>query len=191
MLYVPEMPYSLMSVSRLALSGWEFRAKGAVGEIRDEKAKLVFTVPVRGRVYPILTQKRVHGVAASAKQMSVMELHARLGHISPEAAKRLVREKMVEGLSLDTTSAIMFCEACVKGKQSREVVTNHGRQQWETSYIPTYGALQGLSPEGRRNILLPSPTTIRTTPTSTSSLSRAIPSINTRVILNSWRLNIE
>jgi hypothetical protein len=42
----------------------------------------------------------------------IEELHHRMGHIAPEAAKRLVINNGIDGLELDQFSQIKICNSC-------------------------------------------------------------------------------
>src|ERR1700678_899459 len=45
-----------------------------------------------------------------------------MGHISPDAAKMLVKKGMVEGLTLDESSKIESCDSCEYGKAHRKAI---------------------------------------------------------------------
>lgn len=44
------------------------------------------------------------------------ELHRRMGHIAPEAAKRLITEGSIGGIILDNTTVIKNCASCIHAK---------------------------------------------------------------------------
>ena len=55
------------------------------------------------------------------------DLHRQMGHISPNAAKTLVKNGHVTGLTLDMSSEASFCEACAKAKPMRKTVPKECR----------------------------------------------------------------
>ena len=48
----------------------------------------------------------------AAKVMMIEELHQRMGHISPEAARCLVSEGAIEGIKIDKSSQLWSCDSC-------------------------------------------------------------------------------
>jgi len=50
-----------------------------------------------------------------------------MGHISPNAAKTLVKDRQVTGLTLDMTSEASFCEACAEAKPTCKPVPKEHR----------------------------------------------------------------
>ena len=50
------------------------------------------------------------------------ELHRKMGHISYTVVKRLIEQKIVLGLELDTKSKPTFCTSCAKARPTRKPV---------------------------------------------------------------------
>ena len=50
------------------------------------------------------------------------ELHRKMGHISHAVVKRLIEQKIVLGLELDTKSEPTFCTSGVKAKPTRKPI---------------------------------------------------------------------
>lgn len=48
--------------------------------------------------------------------ITAKELHRRMGHIAPEAAKRLITEGSIKGIILDNTTVIKNCASCIHAK---------------------------------------------------------------------------
>ncbi|KIM52709.1 hypothetical protein SCLCIDRAFT_1223525 [Scleroderma citrinum Foug A] len=65
-----------------------------------------------------------HGSSnAVTERISVMELHCRLGHISPAVAKRLAESGLISGLKIDlSANEPTFCESCVYAKATRKPI---------------------------------------------------------------------
>ncbi|KAJ7780426.1 hypothetical protein B0H14DRAFT_2159352, partial [Mycena olivaceomarginata] len=62
-----------------------------------------------------------NGRSTAAKtKMTLSKLHRCLGHISPAAARDIVRLGMVEGIDLDMHSKAEFCEPCARAKATRK-----------------------------------------------------------------------
>ena len=58
------------------------------------------------------------------KSLTLQQLHRRLGHISPLIAKKLIKDKLVTGVRLASTSSgdPFFCESCVYAKATRKAI---------------------------------------------------------------------
>ncbi|KIJ05997.1 hypothetical protein PAXINDRAFT_92645, partial [Paxillus involutus ATCC 200175] len=55
--------------------------------------------------------------------ITVMELHRRMGHIAPSAARRFAEKGLVSGLKVNTSSdELTFCESCVYAKATRKPI---------------------------------------------------------------------
>jgi len=63
-------------------------------------------------------------VNVAHKTLSLDQLHQKMGHISPHAAKKLVKNGTVTGLNLDMSSKASFCNACAKAKPTCKPVPN-------------------------------------------------------------------
>ena len=48
--------------------------------------------------------------------LMIEELHRCLGHIAPEAAKKMVNSGTIEGLEVDLTSTLQTCDSCEYAK---------------------------------------------------------------------------
>ena len=62
-------------------------------------------------------------VRTQQSRLTVMELHRRMGHISPIVARRLAENGLVSGLKFDLSKdEPTFCEACVYAKATRKPI---------------------------------------------------------------------
>ena len=59
---------------------------------------------------------------ANVKEMSINELHRRLGHVSHERARLLVKKGLVGGVTLEADSEVVVCESCEWAKGERKAV---------------------------------------------------------------------
>ena len=58
----------------------------------------------------------------AAEVVTIEELHRRMGHISPEAVRRLVSEGAIEGIKLDKLSQLWSCDSCEYVKATRKPI---------------------------------------------------------------------
>ena len=55
--------------------------------------------------------------------VTLEELHRKIGHIAPEAAKRMVSSGAVDRTELDLTSTIQACNSCQYAKATRKPIS--------------------------------------------------------------------
>ena len=116
-LYCPEMGLTLVSISKLMDAG--FHSHFALRcKIFDERKKVIGDVPWRNGLYRVDHSMETGGEIAgmAAKVVTIEELHGRMGHISPEATRRLVSEGAIEGIKLDKSSQLRSCNSCKYAK---------------------------------------------------------------------------
>ncbi|THH06822.1 hypothetical protein EW146_g9493 [Bondarzewia mesenterica] len=126
-LYSPEVGYTLVSIGWLDELGYSTTFANGQCTITDPDGEKVGTVPrtQRGLYRVIHKDPSEPGYEANAavESLSVMELHRRMGHISPGVAKWLVMNSFVTGIRLDTSSnEPIFCESCVYAKAKRRPI---------------------------------------------------------------------
>jgi len=85
-------------------------------------------VPLTKGLYKyVYTPKTSETTNLVQKTLSLDDLHQCMGHISPAAAKKLVKDGHVIRLSLDMSSEASFCEACAKAKLTHKPVPKEHR----------------------------------------------------------------
>lgn len=55
--------------------------------------------------------------------LSIDKLHCRLGHVSHERAKLLVKKGLVEGVMLGADSEVVVCKSCEWAKGQRKAIS--------------------------------------------------------------------
>src|SRR5882724_12790993 len=83
-------------------------------------------------------------VNVAHKALSLDQLHWKMGHISPCAAKELVKNGTVTGLNLDMSSEASFCNACAKAKPTckpvpKECTSPHATNVGDKIYSNVWG----------------------------------------------------
>ncbi|CAA7264972.1 unnamed protein product [Cyclocybe aegerita] len=123
-LYSPEVGYTLVSIGRLDEKG--FSATFAHGKcvIRGPKGEEVGEVAKNAKgLYHV--EHDDDTVNSAIETITLDQFHHRMGHISPEVARRLVSNKFVTGVRLTTMSTSgdpFFCESCIYAKATRKSV---------------------------------------------------------------------
>jgi hypothetical protein len=121
--YSPHMAFTLMSVSCIDRAGYSLYIQGGTCVIRSPKSNVIGRIPeVRGlyRVGDFPVSAHTHVASAAIKQISVSELHRRMGHVNHDDLRHMVEKGMVTGVNLDMSSKPEFCEACIKAKATRK-----------------------------------------------------------------------
>jgi hypothetical protein len=147
--YTPWMSNSLISLSQLRKSGVSFsNNEDKYGVLTDvNKGKEILRVKMIHNMYPVVSWKPGSAHAATSKSqplLTVMEAHARLGHIAPSAIRQLVKEGMVTGLNVDLNSPDEDCEACIRGKFTRVAIpkshpTPRSSAPWDIVWSDVWG----------------------------------------------------
>src|ERR1700742_4070392 len=123
-LYAPDMGLSIVSISRLAAAGYAALFRANFCRIFDQKQKLIGQVHVTPNgLYRMDYETTASLATAGQNSMTVEEFHARMGHISMQAAERLVKEGLVEGVKLEKGGGNgKDCESCAYAKLARKPI---------------------------------------------------------------------
>lgn len=119
-LYAPELAFTLVSISRIDDAGFSSKFELGACEItsRKDAGRVIGWIPASHGLYRVEHKVVTHANMATPLTMSMMELHRRLGHISPASIERLVRDGRVDGIQL-SDSMILPCDACAQAKIMR------------------------------------------------------------------------
>lgn len=120
-LYAPQMGVTLVSVGCIDADGYSALFSGGRCQIRNGSGEIVGEILRSGGLYKV---EHGHEVAAHAAQEEVTleDLHRRLGHASAESIQRLVRNGVVTGVKLVGNSDLPLCDSCVFAKTRRKPV---------------------------------------------------------------------
>jgi transposase InsO family protein len=117
-LHVPTMCMNLISVSQITTAGAQVYLSGAKCVVKHQ-GKTVLVGKKQHKLF--LVQIPVKNQTWGLGVCSMSTWHRRLGHLGYDGLQRLVQEKLVQGVPRlvdDRTSKV--CEACMKGRQSRQ-----------------------------------------------------------------------
>ena len=118
-LYSPHMAFTLISVSCVARAGFSLVIKGGTCTIRSPTSKVISCIPENCGLYRI-PDTSTHIANVAVKQISINELHHRMGHVNHEDLWQMVEKQMVTSINLEMSSKPDFCETCVKAKAPRK-----------------------------------------------------------------------
>ena len=134
-LYVPDLSYNLLSVSKAVEAGKVVEFSETSCQILDANRKPI-TVAMRvGNLYYLncLTDRQQAHAADNQSQQTKEDVwHRRYGHLGVQNLQKLAKEELVDGFDYNSLQAINFCEPCLEGKQHRrKFPTGGGRRSDE------------------------------------------------------------
>ena len=121
-LYIPELSYNLLSVSKAVERGNIAKFGSSSCIIRDSNRKLITVAQNVGGLYQINTTA---AYINSARTTSCGEItkedvwHCRFGHLYLKSLQKLAKDNLVDGFDFTATRDIQFCESCLEGKQHK------------------------------------------------------------------------
>ena len=127
-LYVPALPVSLLSVSALLKAGYQPRFTPTGCSI-IKRSKLLAQAKSHDNVYPLVASRPSDStkalsavVSSTSKGLDWATVHARLGHLNPQAIQLLHDKRMAHGIDFPTRGNpddIKQCVGCMFGKAHR------------------------------------------------------------------------
>ena len=116
-LYIPDFPTNIFSVSAALNSGAVATFYKSCGELRTPD-DVVYNLEKRGKLYYLPVVR--HDSVNSVKSVTVRELHRLMGHCNVRDLQQL--PAVVDGIKLSDSSTDISCEVCCIGKQTRAAV---------------------------------------------------------------------
>jgi hypothetical protein len=119
LLYAQDIGVTLVSISRITTAGHKAIFDGPLLKIYNSSKKLLGEVPVNRGLYHVEHSESAH---SAVETVTVDELHRRMGHIAPDAAKLLVQKGIIDGIELDESQSPRNCDSCEFAKTSRRPI---------------------------------------------------------------------
>ncbi|RXN36740.1 Retrovirus-related Pol poly from transposon TNT 1-94 [Labeo rohita] len=128
-LYIPQLSYNLLSVSKATQLGKKVRFTEDSCYITDVNQKLIATATKEGSLYYVNCREsdQVH-VTENVnvhKETKEQIWHRRYGHLGIHNLKKLRSECLVDGFDFDVSKDIDFCDSCAEGKHHRSKFTTN------------------------------------------------------------------
>ena len=118
-LYVPKLAFNLISVSECSKLGLKFMFMCNSCEIFDDNNQLVAFANKKNELYYLdIDINNVNAVTVTSDNMSDL-WHRRFCHLNKQSMDKLVNDKLVNGLDINSCKNLSFCEPCVMGKNHR------------------------------------------------------------------------
>ena len=119
-LYVPELAYNLVSVSRAteARKHVTFSKNGC--EFSNEHGQITAFATKQGSLYHLeLCRKSQESVYAVQKESKERLWHRRFRHLNEQSLQKLMKKELVNQFDYDISRKVGICESCIGGKQSK------------------------------------------------------------------------
>ncbi|KAF7778932.1 hypothetical protein Agabi119p4_3277 [Agaricus bisporus var. burnettii] len=158
-LHTPHLRSNLISVSKLVSRGSSVSFEGNTAIVRNS-ARNVALVAVKENGLYVVPSSDVHANAVQAKGRAVpIDIwHRRLGHISIEVVKRMLKGNLVDGLNVVGPMELEgLCEDCIFGKHTSHPYTGHATietQPLQRVYIDIWGPSPVQSAGGAKYFML-------------------------------------
>ena len=126
-LYVPDLALNMLSVPKANEKGCTVVFKGDKCEVTKE-GKVLATGRRSGSLYYLDFASTPKAHVTTAEKESKEDLwHQRYGHLSEISLKKLVEEKMVDGLDFNASKKLTFCNECAASKNHRQKLSKEGK----------------------------------------------------------------
>jgi len=125
-LYVPELSYNLISVSKASKAGKITKFTEDHCEIFDSEQKLVAVACKLGNLYYLQYSNNKVNMAETVN-LNEDIWHKRFGHLNAQSLKTMSLNDLVLGLNYDHSHKLSFCEACADGKNHRVKFPSHDK----------------------------------------------------------------
>ncbi|THG92498.1 hypothetical protein EW026_g8418 [Hermanssonia centrifuga] len=146
-LYAPDMGVTLISISRIDASGSSILFKSGKCCLYNPVDDLVGKIPVVDGLYCVYHPKHIDYAGRVKDVLTVEELHRRMGHISYDAARHLVKEGLIIGVVLDDAPPTGPCAVCNAAKATRKPIwKEHEGERAAAVGGKVHSDVWGLSP---------------------------------------------
>ena len=118
-LLVPNLSYSLLSVSKACNAGKITKFNKSGCEILNEEKKVIAFTTRAGNLYHLEHCGIPQSVNVTDKKSQETLWHRRYGHLGEQNLQKIAREQLVKKFDYDISKRIGFCETCIGGKHLR------------------------------------------------------------------------
>jgi len=124
-LHAPDIGLTVVSIGCIAKAGHIVSFEGNSCKITNSKGKTIGNIPIGAN--GLYKAERVYAAAAMPEVVDIITLHRRLGHISLDTIRSIIRNNVVTGIQLIDDKPSFFCESCEHAKATRKPI-NKERQ---------------------------------------------------------------
>lgn len=138
--YSPALAFTLISVSCMDKAGFSLTIEDSCCTIRGPRPKraTLGIIPIRSGLYRVTSGKAPEttliAAAASTQRLTMHQFHCIMGHVNEQALRRMLKESMVDGINVDMSTSVGFCEPCVQAKAARHPFPKHSNNSDAKAY---------------------------------------------------------
>ena len=125
-LFVPELSYNLLSVSKITKAGKIMKFVSSECAILDGNQRIVATARLLGSLYHLNVIDGREVVNTAVTVSNEVLWHRRYGHVGFRNLEILAANQMVDGFDYQKSSDSKFCEPCIEGKHHRSAFPSTG-----------------------------------------------------------------
>ena len=120
-IYVPEMAFTLISISQFNWAKCSVTFKNGNCTIMGLSGHRMATILLSDGLHWLFTLKdklELDYANIALTRMTIAEAHWKLGHVAHAAIKNMISNGNILGIELDPNAKLEFCEACAKAKSA-------------------------------------------------------------------------
>ena len=122
-LHCPDMGLTLVAISKITAAGYPVIFRGSTCKIFDQRKKAIGEIKQRNGLYRVDHDDQGQEMAGTTQELlNIEQLHRYMGHISPDSAKRMVKDGSVSGIELDESTTLTSCDSCEYAKAIRKPI---------------------------------------------------------------------
>ncbi|OBZ68228.1 hypothetical protein A0H81_11842 [Grifola frondosa] len=124
-LHAPKMHATLISLGVVEAAGFAWLGYDGNLIICNQHNDIVISVPREDHLYRIFYDSAHASLATSAVQLSLFEIHKRLGHVNYGYLKAMIQQNRLTGITLDPRSSEeVECKTCLAAKARRAPISS-------------------------------------------------------------------
>ena len=125
-LHVPEIAFTIVSIGRITSTGNTVTFENQSCKIKNKAGKIIGDIPTSSNGLYKVEHAHVASAASVVEQVDTHTLHQRLGHMSADAMRSLIRNNTVEGIQLLDNGSSIICDSCEYAKMTRKPIRSDG-----------------------------------------------------------------
>ena len=154
-LHAPDMALTIVSIGRIVNSGCSVSFEKKSCKIKNKSGKVIGDIPASSNGLFKVKHSFIAASANTVEQVDIHTLHRRLGHISADAIRNLIRFNAITGIKLIDNGSPIICQSCEYAKLTRKPIKNErsaapAKQFSDEIHTDLWGPSRTASLGGRR-----------------------------------------
>jgi len=130
-LHAPDLCLTVVSIGRILKAGYSVHFVNGSCEIKQgEEGRIIGCIPAGANgLFRVEHAFAVTNNATSVEPVSILTLHRRLGHISVDAIRNLLRTRAITGVQVIDDFPPFICDSCKYAKTTRKTIQKERQAQ--------------------------------------------------------------